>query len=259
MTSPFDDILALLHSAPALDGDGAHEAAAVAREAGAPAVLADLAGWLVAVRGNAPIRRPLVALYVSAYAASGEGASARAAAALERASDDSAALTALAREAGAGVEVFDLASAQPLSPKRSQMMSEREAAATMAFGFEALAKSPDLLILAALTEGSGEAVRRVEAALADTPPLEALCREGGRELAALVGAIAAAGQERVPVILDGAAALMAARLVEALRPGGAGHCRDASAILPQTGVNLAEPGTTGVAVAALVRLASALR
>ena len=59
------------------------------------------------------------------------------------------------------------------------------------------------------------------AALAD--PLEALRRVGGRELAAMFGALLAARLRRVPVILDGYVAGSAAAVMARLNAGGLDH------------------------------------
>lgn len=63
------------------------------------------------------------------------------------------------------------------------------------------------------------------AALAD--PLEVLRRVGGRELAAIAGAVLGARVKRVPVLLDGFVASAAAAVVARLAPGGLDHCRAA--------------------------------
>jgi nicotinate-nucleotide--dimethylbenzimidazole phosphoribosyltransferase len=55
-------------------------------------------------------------------------------------------------------------------------------------------------------------------------PLEILRRLGGREIAAMFGAILAARSERVPVIVDGFVATAAAALLHALRPDAIDHC-----------------------------------
>jgi nicotinate-nucleotide--dimethylbenzimidazole phosphoribosyltransferase len=47
---------------------------------------------------------------------------------------------------------------------------------------------------------------------------------GGRELAAIVGAIARARTERIPVILDGFICCAAAACLAATRPGALDHC-----------------------------------
>jgi nicotinate-nucleotide--dimethylbenzimidazole phosphoribosyltransferase len=55
-------------------------------------------------------------------------------------------------------------------------------------------------------------------------PLEVLRRVGGREIAAMVGAILAARMERVPVIVDGFVTTAAAAIVHAIRADAIDHC-----------------------------------
>ena len=55
-------------------------------------------------------------------------------------------------------------------------------------------------------------------------PLEVLRRLGGRELAAMAGAILAARTQRVPVLLDGYVATAAAAVLHAMRPDALDHC-----------------------------------
>ncbi len=59
----------------------------------------------------------------------------------------------------------------------------------------------------------------------DKDPLKVLCRLGGRELAAIAGAVLAARYRRVPVLLDGYVASAAAAPLEATCPGALDHCR----------------------------------
>ncbi len=60
------------------------------------------------------------------------------------------------------------------------------------------------------------------AALAD--PLAALRRVGGRELAAIAGAVLRAREIGVPVLLDGFVATAAAAVLQRARPGALDHC-----------------------------------
>src|SRR5262249_12091728 len=55
-------------------------------------------------------------------------------------------------------------------------------------------------------------------------PLEVMRRLGGRELAAIAGAVIAARLARAPVLLDGFASTAAAAVLEAARPGALDHC-----------------------------------
>ena len=72
-------------------------------------------------------------------------------------------------------------------------------------------------------------VAAVDAALAThaghlKDPLEVLRRLGGREVAALCGAILAARMQRVPVVLDGFVVTAAAAVLHALDPATIEHC-----------------------------------
>jgi nicotinate-nucleotide--dimethylbenzimidazole phosphoribosyltransferase len=57
-----------------------------------------------------------------------------------------------------------------------------------------------------------------------TDPLEVLRRLGGRELAAIAGAILAARQERIPVLIDGYVATAAAAVLHKANPAALDHC-----------------------------------
>ncbi|MET3790192.1 nicotinate-nucleotide--dimethylbenzimidazole phosphoribosyltransferase [Aquamicrobium terrae] len=164
-----------------------------------------------------------------------------------------------------GLKVFDLALDLPTGDiTREPALNERGCAATMAFGMEAIAGGSDLLclgelgvgnstvaaaLLAALFGGEGRdwvgpgsgsdetGVAR-KAAIVDQAlalhgphlddPLEALARVGGREFAAIAGAILAARIERVPVLIDGFAATAAAAVLHKANPGALDHCLLAS-------------------------------
>ncbi|WP_020179095.1 nicotinate-nucleotide--dimethylbenzimidazole phosphoribosyltransferase [Methylopila sp. M107] len=160
-----------------------------------------------------------------------------------------------------GLKVFDLATERPTPDITLEpAMSEAECAATMAYGMEAIAGGIDLLVVGEMGIGNttvaaalshalfgGEAkdwvgrgaaaddetVARKIAAVAAAhdlhrahldDPLEALRRLGGRELAAIAGAIIAARIERVPVVLDGFVATAAAAVLHALDASALDHC-----------------------------------
>jgi len=55
-------------------------------------------------------------------------------------------------------------------------------------------------------------------------PMVALAALGGREIAAMAGAIAAARQHRIPVILDGFICCAAAAVLAQAQPGALAHC-----------------------------------
>ncbi len=160
-----------------------------------------------------------------------------------------------------GLKVLDLALEVPTGDITvDAAMDEADCARTMAFGMEAVAGGTDLLcigemgignttiaaaIFAALFGGAasdwvgrgtgvddeGLARKRdaVDAALAChqgrlSDPLEVLRRVGGRELAAMAGAIIAARHSRVPVIVDGYVATAAAAVLFAMDKGAIDHC-----------------------------------
>jgi nicotinate-nucleotide--dimethylbenzimidazole phosphoribosyltransferase len=160
-----------------------------------------------------------------------------------------------------GFKVFDLALDVPTGDiTEGPAMSEKDAVATMAFGMEAVAGGTDLLgigemgignttiaaaIYAALfggppahwvgrgtgvdDAGLARKVAAVEAALARhaghlDDPLEVLARLGGRDIAAMAGAILAARAQRVPVVLDGYVATAAAAILFAIHPSTIDHC-----------------------------------
>ncbi len=181
---------------------------------------------------------------------------------VEHAAAGGAAVNQICASRDLGLKVFDLALDVPTGDFTVEAaLDERGCAATMAFGMEAVAGGIDLLgvgsigfggetsaaaIFAALHGGrpsdwceTAEAVNdpelhqrqtdTVAAALAThegrlSDPLEVLARLGGRECAAIAGAIIAARVEKVPVVLDGYVATAAAAVLKAVEPGAIDHC-----------------------------------
>ena len=172
-----------------------------------------------------------------------------------------AAISVLAQQAGAGLKVYDLAVGQPTPDiVTTDAMTAKECVATMAYGMEVLAEGTDLLdlgevgianttVAAALalalfggeasawtgpgTGVSGDMRRAKEEAVAQTvarlgegphDPLAILARIGGREFAAIAGAILAARLQRIPVVLDGYAVTAAAAVLHQLNPQALDHC-----------------------------------
>ena len=172
-----------------------------------------------------------------------------------------AAINQLADAHGAELRVIDLDLDTPTADFTSgPAMSEAECAAAFSTGFEAAGAPADALIVgemgignttaaAALScalfggeaadwtgpgtglDAAGIAVKtRAVAAAMDLhggdfdDPVEALRRVGGRELAAMAGAVLAARKNRVPVILDGFVATAAVAVLERAVPGALDHC-----------------------------------
>ena len=180
---------------------------------------------------------------------------------LENFTSGRAAIYQICASMSLGFKVFDLAIEMPTNDLvDAPARDEKACVATMAFGMEAIAGGADLLALgefglgnttiaaaiyAALYGGPAErwiepeagtddgAVARriavVEAALARHrehlhDPLEVLRRLGGRDIAAMAGAILAARLQRIPVVLDGYVAGAAAAILHALNPAAIDHC-----------------------------------
>ena len=267
---PFDDIRALLLQMPGPD-EAAVQAvrgreATLTKPAGSLGRLEAIVEWLAGWQGRAPtVRRPLVAVFAGNHGVAARGVSAYPPSVTQAMVDNfargGAAINQICAAFDLGLKVFDLALELPTGDiAREAAMDERNCAATIAFGMEALAEGPDLLcvgemgignttiasaLCAALFGGAaddwvgpgtggdeaGWARTRaaVDAALALhrdhlADPLEALRRLGGREVAAIVGAILAARTQRVPVIVDGFVATSAAAVLFAMDPAALDHC-----------------------------------
>ncbi|KCZ94475.1 nicotinate-nucleotide--dimethylbenzimidazole phosphoribosyltransferase [Hyphomonas johnsonii MHS-2] len=229
--------------------------------------LGQAAEWLARWQHRYPprIEKPVLAIFASAHGIVEEGVSLSSntdtIAHVEALRAGTAPLSAIATQVGADIRVFELALERPTpSIAENAAMTQRECAATIAFGFEGTVGEPDLLALAVAGAGVGTAAAAVACALYGgspdywvrpsnfTPPalskrrielvdralklhrghlsdpLEALCCLGGRELAACVGAIIAARHQGVPVVLDGFATTIAAGVVHAIDPAAISHC-----------------------------------
>jgi nicotinate-nucleotide--dimethylbenzimidazole phosphoribosyltransferase len=174
--------------------------------------------------------------------------------------NDGAAVNQICKSFGLGLKVFELALEKPTRDITvDAALEEAECAATMAYGMEAT-EGCDVLCIGEMgignttiaaavahalyggaaedwvgpgtgvdTEGlkrKADAVRRAvalhRAHLDD--PLEVLRRIGGRELAAMAGAVLAARLQHIPVIIDGYVATAAAAVLKAMRPDALDHC-----------------------------------
>lgn len=160
-----------------------------------------------------------------------------------------------------GFKVFDLALDLPTHDFTERpALDEKSTVATMAFGMEAISGGTDLLILGEMGIGNTTSAAAIYAALYGggalqwagrgtgvdddgfarkimaidlaldlhkghfRDPLEILARLGGREIAAICGAIIAARLQRIPVVLDGYVVTAAAAILHALDPAALDHC-----------------------------------
>lgn len=160
-----------------------------------------------------------------------------------------------------GLKVFELALDVPTPDiSRGPAFDEAGCAATMAYGMESLVSEPDLLcigemgianttVAAAVYMGlfggvaedwvgpgtgvSGAALSHKAAVVAEAvalnaghldDALEVLRRLGGREIAAMAGAIIGARHRRIPVVVDGFVASAAAAVVYRVNSEAIDHC-----------------------------------
>ncbi|MGI6850760.1 nicotinate-nucleotide--dimethylbenzimidazole phosphoribosyltransferase [Mesorhizobium sp. 1B3] len=171
-----------------------------------------------------------------------------------------AAINQLARTAGAELKVVPLEIERPTADfTHGPAMSDEEFLQAVSTGYEAVSPDADLLCLGEMGIGNTTTAAAVAAALfggrgmdwvgrgtgvddaglvrkaavVDTAlafhgarlddPLAALASVGGRELAAIFGAVLAARHHRIPVLLDGFVCTAAAAPLAKLAPDGLAH------------------------------------
>ncbi|HEY5817736.1 MAG TPA: nicotinate-nucleotide--dimethylbenzimidazole phosphoribosyltransferase [Mesorhizobium sp.] len=255
-TLPEGDDAAALRTSEQTERESAFGGAGQLRE-----IAAWLSRWS---RKSPPrVDRPMLALFAGAHGVSRHGVSADTDAVVAREvaaiSSGQGLLSRLCAQANVGLKVLDLALDLPTGDISVEpALDERACAATMAFGMEAVAGGHDLLCLSALGAAGDTAARSLFAALhggagsdwsdgalashfrmrqaavidaalsahrvALADPFELLRRLGGREIAAICGAILAARIERVPIVLDGLPALAAAHVLGAANTDAVSHC-----------------------------------
>ena len=232
--------------------------------------LGDGAAWLAGWQKRYPPRleNPTLAIFAGSHGISENGVTLSSIESTREKVDalreGRAPLSAISTQVEANIRVFELALDRPTKNIAEEpAMTEKECAATIAYGFEALEGKPDLVALGVIGAGIGTAAAAVACALYGgspdywvrpgpqvptemnqqrmqivsdalrthrghlSDPLEALRCLGGRELAACVGAIIAARQQGVPVLVDGFATTIAAGIVHALNPAGIEHVKAA--------------------------------
>ncbi len=250
--------------------------AANLRPSGAFARLEHTAAWLAGWQGtaNPRVERPRIIVFGADHGVTAEGVSAYPAAVtalmVEALDREVATVSALARQAGAGLDFVDVGVGAPTGNIRTEdAMTPAEFDAAVQAGVDAVdGIDADLLIVgeigignttpaAAVTAavlggeprqwagpGTGiagpslddkrtvvdDAVRRV----GPLEPIDALRRLGGKELAAMAGATVAARRRRLPMLLDGFIATASVVPLERASAGALDHCL--------AGHSSAEPG-----------------
>lgn len=238
--------------------------AQLTKPAGALGRLEALAEWHRGWRhGPAPLTRPQIAVFAADHGVAARGVSAFPAAVtaqmLANFRAGGAAINQLAMALGARLDVIDCGVGRPTADfTQAPAMTEAECLTALAQGWDAVDPAADLFIagemgianttsaaaLAAMLLGGaaedwvGRGTGVDDAGLArkaavvaqglalhgPCSPLQALRRLGGREIAAMTGAFAAARAHRVPVVLDGFIACAAAAVLHCAAPGSLDHC-----------------------------------
>ncbi|MEM8848775.1 MAG: nicotinate-nucleotide--dimethylbenzimidazole phosphoribosyltransferase [Pseudomonadota bacterium] len=230
---------------------------------GALGRLEDLAIWYAGWRGDPRprIEAPQVLIFAGNHGVTAQGVSAFpsdvTAQMVANFRAGGAAINQLSDLAGARLDVHALSLDRPTSDfTQGPAMSEAEMCAAFTAGFDAVSPEADLIvtgemgignttsaaaIAAALLGGDDWAGRgtgvddaglvrkrsAVAAGLAANPErtgLDVLTALGGREIAAMAGAIAGARTHRLPVILDGFICCAAALCLQAENPASLDHC-----------------------------------
>ncbi len=162
---PFDDIRALLGKMP--KADQAARAAAREREgqltkpAGSLGRLEEISEWMAAWQGTPRphVDNPLVAVFAGNHGVVAQGVSAYppsvTQAMVANFTAGGAAINQICKTFDISLKVYELALEKPTGDiTREPALDEKACAATMAFGMEALASEPDLLVLGEMGIGN---------------------------------------------------------------------------------------------------------
>jgi nicotinate-nucleotide--dimethylbenzimidazole phosphoribosyltransferase len=238
--------------------------AVLTKPPGALGRLEALAVWFAGWRGGAaPLAHPQIAVFAADHGVAARGVSAFPASVTAQMVANfragGAAINQLAGVLGARLDVVDAGVGRPTADfTAAPAMTEAECVAALQLGWDAVRPDADLFIPGEMGIGNTTAAAAVAAALfggapadwvgrgtgvddaglalkarvaaeglarhAPCPPLEALRRLGGREMAAIAGAIVSARVRRIPVILDGFIVTASAAALALAAPGALDHC-----------------------------------
>jgi len=190
--------------------------------------------WLAAsqYQPKPSIRHPRIALFMARHGAHPEKQG-NVDLALAQLREGSHALSPLAQEANADLQVYELnLDAAPRDFRKGQALLPHEAGHAASYGLMAVQPGIDLLVASCLNPVAEDAGEKVLALLKDgKEPFDALLAAGGLDIAGLTGALIAARLAHIPVLLDGKGAGAAAAILQALRSDAAAHTRNAADIL----------------------------
>lgn len=205
------------------------------------------------------LARPLIAVFAGTHGVAAqlsdanivEASKARVASLTE----GSAVVRGMASELGSAFKVYEFGLEYPSTDfTKEASLSERDCAAAIAFGMEVVAEGADIIVLGNAGYGAATASAAIALSLYGgtagywaggqnasarikavengiglhsgemNDPLETLRVFGGRDIAGMVGAILAAGHQRIPVLLDGYVSCTAAAILHAMDPQSVAHC-----------------------------------
>jgi len=269
--SALDELRDLIRNLPGPDREA--EAAARARQQeqtkpqGSLGRLEELGAWVAAWQGQSSpaIRQPMVVVYAGNHGVVAQNVApypqAVTAQMVANFQNGGAAINQICEALGLGLQVFELGLEVPTGDiTEKAAMTAKETAATIVYGFEAVAGNIDLLCLGEMGIGNttiasalclalfggeaedwvgpgtgldpegvrrkAEVVRRAVEFHRDAldDPLRVLMTLGGREFAAIAGAILGARMRQVPVVLDGFVVCAAAAVLHAIASDALDHC-----------------------------------
>ena len=260
---PFEDFLNLLKSLPPADSCAAKSASTAVKGMtyglGKSGQLGSIYEWLSSWQASKQAK--CSEAHICLFAASHEmGVEAKQISdIIAQSSNGRAPVNILCKSHGIGLRILEMAVEIPVqSPVKGPASKERDAMAAIAFGMESTASGGHVLALGDIAYGNEANCLAILSALIGERPeywagdfnndiltyanecldahpdvindgLKALCAFGGREVAAMMGGIIAARSQRIPVVLDGWAALAAATILKSLKSDSIDHCIAASA------------------------------
>ncbi len=268
---PFDDIRALIKSMSGPDLEAATKTrareATLTKPPGALGTLESISEFVATWQHNYPPKadRTVVAVFAGNHGVVAQGVAAYPQAVtaqmVSNFQSGGAAVNQICKTFDLGLKVFELALEQPTADfTQEPALSEKDCAATIAYGMEAIAGGCDVLCIGEMGIGNTTVAAALACALfggepeqwvgpgtgvdaegikrkADAvrrglalhkshlqDPLEVLRRLGGRELSAMAGAILAARLQNIPVLIDGYVATAAAAVLFKADPHALDHC-----------------------------------